>query len=200
MVAAVEAMVEFEVFADAPPFKTTHGALTFAFNFSHGGVKRPYLATLADKPAPPGRGLSGLDGAGQAGMIRAEVLQLSDVRRRILLLRFAPPQSPCQCRAPCCTGFRPNLEWREAHGWVAAHVLGAALVGTVSNFRLRQALVSRYFGQEKSMVKISEECQVKRDTASEHNKRVVAYLEEEERRAEWEIQGWLEARGVVVAA
>lgn len=187
---------------ERPLFRSAHGALTFAFTFNHGAVKRSYLSTLADRPAPPGRGLGGLDGAGQAGMIRAEVERLSEVRQRILLLRFSTPRSNCECRAPCCSGFRINPEWGTALDWMAMHVLPAALAGTVSNYRLRQSLVRRYFSDEKeqkSMVKIADECRVKRDTATEHNKRVVAYLEEEERRAEAEIQGRLEAAGVVGA-
>lgn len=188
---------------ERPPFKSVHGALTFAFNFSHGTVKRSYLSTLADKPAPPGRGLGGLDGAGQAGMIRSQVLQLSGHRQRILLLRFSAPKSACECGSPCCSRFRINPEWGSALDWMAMHVLAEALAGKVSNYRLRQALVGRYFSQDKeqkSMVRISDECRVKRDTATEHNKCVVGYLEEQERRAEVEIQGLLEAAGVVEGA
>lgn len=193
----MNAMVEPTKFSEQPLFRSAHGALTFAFNYVHGSVKKPFLATLMGG-SRTGRGLGGLDGAGQAGMIRAEVDQLEPARRRVLLLRYAPARAPCACKAPCCAGFRINPEWGSAVDWLAMHVLKTALVGKVSNYKLRQALVCRFFEPEKrSMVKISEECRVKRDTAAEHNKLVVAYFEEEEKVAEREIYGRLYDAGMI---
>jgi hypothetical protein len=77
------------------------------------------------------------------------------------------------------------------------HVQGAALAGTISNYRLRRALICRYFGDRVNMIEVASHCRVNRDTASDHNKRVVDYLAEQERVAEIEIAGRLEAAGVV---
>lgn len=181
---------------ETPPFRTAKAALAFAFNFSHGTVKKGFLAALVGS-SRPGRGLSGLDGAGQAGLIRAEVGQLQPVRAHVLAGRFAPRSIPCTCRRACCAGFVLNGEWAQAVEWLTGHVLAHALSGTVSNFRLRRTLVVRYLGEEVSIARAANECHVKRDTAAEHNKRVVTYLGEQERMADIEIKGRLEAAGVV---
>jgi predicted DNA-binding protein YlxM (UPF0122 family) len=55
----------------------------------------------------------------------------------------------------------------------------------------------RFFGEELSISRVANDCHVKRDTAAEHNKRVVTYLEAHERVAEIELKGRLEASGVV---
>lgn len=193
----MNAMVD-PIHFEAPLFKTARGALLFAFNFTHGTVKKPFIASLVGGNRP-GRGLSGLDGAGQAGMILAEVRQMEGVRQRILACRYSPQKNPCACRRPCCGGFVLNPEWAEAVEWLTDHILKAALAGTVSNFRLRRALVCRYFGLEISISRVADECRVKRDTAAEHNKRVVTYFQEQERVADIEIQGRLESAGVVGA-
>lgn len=190
----VNAMTEA---ASLPLFKTAKGALLFAYNFSHGTVKKPFLASLMGGSRPAGKGLGGLDGAAQAGMIKAEVAGMSQVHRFIIAARYSPPKTPCECRAPCCVGFRLNRDWAEAIDWLAMHVHAAALTGTVSNYRLRRALVMRWFGQEVSMTEVASNCRVKRDTAAEHNKRVVAYLGVEETGAEREIYGRLYAAGVI---
>lgn len=183
--------------ADTPPFHTVKGALAFAFNFSHGSVKKPFLASLAGA-SRPGRGLSGLDGAGQAGLIRAAVHELKPaVREQIIIGRFAPRKLPCTCRRACCAGYILSFEWAQAVEWLTEHILVAALAGTVSNFRLRRALIVRFFGEELSISRVANDCHVKRDTAAEHNKRVVTYLEEHERTAEIELKGRLEASGVI---
>lgn len=182
---------------EEPLFRTTKGALAFAFNFTHGTTKKGALAGMMGGASPKGRGLGGLDGAGQAGMILAEVRELVGQRYRILTCRYSPPKTPCTCKAPCCVGFRLNRDWAEAIDWLAMHVQAAALAGTVSNYRLRRALVCRFFGEEVSMVSVANQCGVKRDTAAEHNKRVMHYLGEEERMAELEIGQRLYEVGLV---
>jgi predicted DNA-binding protein YlxM (UPF0122 family) len=47
----------------------------------------------------------------------------------------------------------------------------------------------RFFGEELSISRVANDCHVKRDTAAEHNKRVVTYLEAHERVAEIELKG-----------
>lgn len=179
------------------PFRSVRGALAFAFNFSHGSVKKPVLASLSS-PSRPGRGLSGLDGAGQAGMIRAAVGKLEPaVRMHVICGRYAPKKMPCTCRRRCCVGYVLNGEWAQAVEWLTEYVLRAALAGTVSNFKLRRAIVVRFLGEELSIASVANQCHVKRDTASEHNKRVVTYLAEHERLAEIELKGKLEAAGVI---
>lgn len=190
-------MNDLPITHEQPPFRSVRGALAFAFNFSHGSMKKPFIASLAGA-SRPGRGLSGLDGAGQAGLIRAAVHELAPAaREQVLIGRFAPKKSPCACKRQCCAGYILNAEWAQSVEWLTEHILRAALAGTVSNYRLRRALIVRYFGEEISISTVANECHVKRDTAAEHNKRVVTHLEEHERMAEIELKGRLEASGVI---
>lgn len=182
----------------APLFKTARGALLFAYNFVHGTLKKPGLVALMGGGST-GRGLGGLDGAAQAGMIKSEVEQLTPVRRRILECRFAPPAKPCPCKRACCSGEIVNPEWAESMGWLTEHVLKQALCGTISNFRLRRAILCRYFGQELSMTTVAAQCGVKRDTAAEHNRKVVTYLGSEEKGADGDIYGKLFEAGIIEA-
>ena len=73
-----------------PPFDSYIDALIFAFNASSENYDRPYMNRVAAPAVGSGRGLGGLDGAAQAGMIRAEVRDLGRMREAILLARFAP--------------------------------------------------------------------------------------------------------------
>ena len=100
-----------------PLFRSAHAALMFALNFRHGSIKMSGLAR-AMGGGRTGRGLGGLDGAAQAGMIRAEVERLTPVRRSLLVGRHAPQQVPCQCRQACCRGWVEGEDWREAVNWL----------------------------------------------------------------------------------
>lgn len=51
-------------------FRTPQAALVFAFNYSMQQQGRPLADRMASPAARTGKGLSGVDGAGQAGMIR----------------------------------------------------------------------------------------------------------------------------------
>jgi hypothetical protein len=192
-------------------FPSPHAALKFAFNFTHGTLKRPSINVLAGKGGGPiGRGLVGLDGAAQAGMVRAELEALAApdhegrarpalalVRRNIITARFAPESEPCSCRSPCCRGVRDAGEWRAAIVLLVEFVLLEGLGGTKSHYRLRQAVVHRYFGRHESLIAIAETCHVNRDTASELNKRVVERFRSEERQAMDEITTRLRRSGIV---
>lgn len=185
-------------FQDDPLFKSSKGALLFALNYTHGGIKAPSIVALMKDPGlSKGRGLGGLDGAAQAGMIQVELSRLSDLRRAILVARYAVPSLPCACRAPCCRGYRFNPEWDEAIAWLAAYVLDMELTSRISHHTFRRKLVARHFGSKESFVKIAAECKVHRVTASEAYKSINGHLKKEEARARIEIEGILQA-GLVV--
>lgn len=179
-----------------PMFRTTKGALAFAYNFSHGAVKKPFLASMVGV-SRPGRGLGGLDGAAQAGMIKAEVDKVGDPGRWIVAARFVPQKSPCSCGSACCVGFKLNPEWAGYVDWLTKHVHHLAKLGTFSHYHLRRALVVRYFGGEVSLKDVAAKCGINRDTASAHNKAVVEYLEAEERKAYHQLDGELHAQGLI---
>lgn len=180
-----------------PLFNTQTGALKFAFNFAHGNTKAGTLGSLVGGNKI-GRGLAGLDGAGQAGMIRSALSRLPPVRLNILVARYALPSVECKCGALCCRGYRENPEWAESIKAIAEYVLQQGGTGTISHFRLRKALVSRYFGARISFLEIASQCGINRNTASEYNNQVFALLKGEERLARYEVEGLLKASGLLV--
>lgn len=186
-------------FPEAPLFTSAHGALKFALNFAHGSTKRSWLAKLMGGPIGEGKGLGGLDGAAQAGMILAEVQSLGSVRYRIIVARFMAPSVPCACKAQCCRGYRAAPEWDEAIELLTEHVLACGLTGTISHHRLRRALVVRYFGIKDSFIEIANSCGVHRQTASQYHKAVVEHFRAEETVAFTAIEGRLYERGIVGA-
>ena len=179
-------------------FRSTNAALAFAFNLKHGQYKSSAMARLMGGPNPTGRGLGGIDGAAQAGMIKCEIDALAPrIRGQIIVARFALRELPCDCRHACCSGFRPNHEWLLAISEIAELVRTEALAGTVVNFTLRHIIVRRYFGVHISLVDAAKAAGVDRDTASVHASRVIGYLKTEERLALYEIEGRLKAAGIV---
>lgn len=185
-------------------FRTVRGAMMFALNFKHGTLKQPSLVAMMGG-ARTGRGLGGLDGAAQAGMILAELGRVRHRRQAMLTARCAPPSLPCTCRSSCCREWRLNPEWDQAITLLTAHVLEEGLAGTVSHYRLRRAMVVRYFlGKEgkaprngvpsalkQSLADVAQACGVHRNTASSYNKAIVEHLRKEEQLATFEIEGLL---------
>lgn len=160
-------------------FTSAHSALVFAFNFSGQSYDRPVMNRMADEPRPAGKGLSGLDGAGQAGMIRSEVKAMGKLAEAILIARHAPQTTPCQCRAACCSGYRANKEWINAVAYLADHMRSTALAGCIVNGLMRREYVVRYFTkreQRTSIEALAETYGIDRHTVSAHASKVMAWL------------------------
>lgn len=185
---------------EEPLFRTEAGALLFAMNFTHGTCKKPGLATMMAGPSRPGRGLGGLDGAAQAGMIQSRLGRLTRVRQAILIARFTAQHLPCSCRQACCRGFRDNPDWQEALGVVIDYARLMGATGTISHYHLARALVSRYFGGKTSFVEVAAKCGVNRDTASKYHSRVIEVLKPEEKLARYEAEALLKEAGIVESA
>ena len=126
-------------------FRSTQDALLFAFRHAGQAYDRPLMLRMADASRGSGAGLAGLDGAAQAGMIRAEVAALGRLHEAVLVARFADRAIPCQCKAACCSGERMNGEWINAVAYLADYVRTSALSGCVSTGILRREYVARYF-------------------------------------------------------
>lgn len=180
-----------------PLFSSTHAALVFAFNFSHQAYDRPVMNRMADGPKRSGKGLVGLDGAGQAGMIRAAVDALGREEAMVITARFAPRRDKCECRQPCCSGYVPGREWRAAIDHLTEYVLRMALAGAVSHYRLRNGIVRRHFGEAVKLVDIAEVADVNRDTVADHAKRIAKHLSGIEGRAMKAIDDKLYTNGVL---
>jgi len=166
-----------EIVADnSAPFRSVNHALAFAYNFTHGTLKRSGMARMMGGPSGTGKGLAGLDGAGQAGMIKSAIASMPAIYQNVLIARFAPMQDDCACGARCCRGWRESDDWGDAIDWLAEHILEIDLCGSVKHVKFRRAVVSRYFGAKVSFITIAGDYGVNRDTASSLNARIVDYF------------------------
>lgn len=160
-------------------FQNAHGALVFAFNFSGQCYDRPMMNRMASPAIGSGKGLVGLDGAAQAGMIRAEVKGMGKLAEAILIARVAPRMTPCSCRSSCCSGFKPNKEWTDAVAVLADHVRTTVFAGCVVNGLMRREYLVRYFTKKEdrmSLEALAEKCDIVRNTVSAHNAKVATWL------------------------
>lgn len=95
---------------DDPLFKSTHDALVFAFNYAGQQSPKTPMTSLFKTPGiGSGKGLSGLDGAAQAGFILAEVCRLPDEQHNVVVARYDRVTHECKC-----CGSDVNSEEREA--------------------------------------------------------------------------------------
>lgn len=160
-----------------PLFRSAHAALVFALNYSMQQYDRPLMNRVAAGPAKgEGKGLSGLDGAAQAGMIRAELARLAPLHQAVLVASIAPQQVPCECRAACCGGWKTNLEWSDAISELTTAAAAAALAGCVSNGRLRSALIQRLLGAKATLSDLAARHNVDEKTAGAHSAKLKRWL------------------------
>lgn len=168
-----------EVETEEALFSSAHAAMVFAFNFSGQCYDRPMMNRMASPTFGTGKGLAGLDGAAQAGMIRAEVQTLGKLAEAILIARVAPRSSPCHCRQSCCSGQKPNKEWTNAIAYLADYIRNTALAGCTVNGMMRREYLVRYFSPKElriSLELLAEKHDIHRDTASAHNAKVATWL------------------------
>ncbi|NML34530.1 hypothetical protein [Paraburkholderia antibiotica] len=151
-----------------PIFRSTDGALRYAFSFSTEQYGRSAMAGMF---APPGtgRGLSGMDGAGQAGMVRAELERLTPAQRAVLVVRYAPELLPCSCRRRCCSGQYVNDEFGRALKALAEVYTAPLFAGHLSNVRLRAVLIRAAILREKpDYTALGKQFGVDRNTVAKH--------------------------------
>lgn len=161
--------------AEEALFSSAHAALTFAFNFSGQQYDKSAMARLAAPPSGSGRGLGGLDGAGQSGMIRKELQEIGQLGEAVLIARIAPKTIPCYCTRPCCAGKTPNAEYENAILYLV-RVAMEHLSGHLSHYQLRRAIIEKHFGRKVNVTDVAEECGVSRTTASAHHTKLSAWL------------------------
>jgi hypothetical protein len=152
---------------DEPLFKSAPDALAFAFNFTMQQYDRPLMNRLADGPGiRTGKGLSGMDGAGQAAIIRRHVSTLTALDQAVLVSRFAPAQIDCACRRPCCRGKLPNFEWQGGIRMLADYAERDGLKGCSINRGLTLLILRKLLGHKIQMIDIANGASVAEKTAS----------------------------------
>lgn len=192
-----------------PLFDSPRKALAFALNhhlalprpmmnkmMADGKVQRIELAdgtriTLAAPKGPPrNEQLRGLDGAGTAGIILMHLARLPEPQQLVLMAQSMPPTRPCPCRAPCCTGQRPNSEWVRAILKLCDYLRDEAQLSRVKGKKglstspeMRRALVEKFFVPRRDLVlaDLAVKCGVSEQTVITHRRPIVTFLEKQER-------------------
>lgn len=159
-------------------FDSSHAALVFAFNYSG----QQYQASAMNKAMTPaigsGKGLVGVDGAAQAGMIRSELGMLPELHQAVLTARCAPRDVLCDCGRPCCATKRSNPEWEAAIVWLTERAM-QQLSGSFSHYRVRRSILEKIFGAKVNLAEIAEDCGVHRNTVSDQNAKLKLWIEGE---------------------
>ncbi|MBJ9673352.1 DNA-binding protein [Burkholderia gladioli] len=157
-------------------FKSAFDAVRFALCYSSQQYGETLMAKrLRGESSGGGMGLVGLDGAGQAGMIRNELWKLPDLHLSVVVARAAPHDLPCSCGNACCSGRRPNIEWQAAISWLTE--ASAAYAAGFSHYRVRRAIIERLFGVKCDLAEIAEDCDAHRNTVSKQNAAVRLWIE-----------------------
>lgn len=96
---------------EEPLFKSTHDALVYAFQYANRqSPKTPMTSLMRSVSIGSGKGLSGVDGAAQAGFILAEVCRLPDDQHNVIVARYGHVLHECSH----CEQDAPSDEWRAA--------------------------------------------------------------------------------------
>jgi len=166
-------------------FRTPQDALVFAYNYSMQRQDRSLVDRLAAPSPRTGKGLSGNDGAGQAGMIRRLLSILSTRELAVLAVLYAPRSWPCSCRSSCCSGHMRNPEYDAAIETLDVAAL-EVLSGRIVHYQLRRGLLEKAIfehrkNREKSLPKpelktLAIKCGVAEGTADAHWKLIKAWF------------------------
>lgn len=161
------------------PFKSSHQAITFALNFSKSLYDAPVMNKMAQGPAPAGRGLGGLSGAGQAGMILSRLYSLPTLQSNVIVARLAPRWFDFEGPIVRKEGKRVNQDWQDA---VKLLIEASSFVSDAS-LNLREALVIKYAGGKIKLAEIADHTGLHRNTVSKHNAIIAGMLRREESKA-----------------
>jgi hypothetical protein len=93
-----------------PLFASSHDALLFAFHSGRQSPRSPLASLLPRGGIGSGKGLHGIEGAAQAGIILARYKRLEKPQQHVLRVRFGRNETEC---AHCGT-VAPCTEWTEA--------------------------------------------------------------------------------------
>lgn len=173
-------------------FETARAAVVFAFHFSMEQYGETLLAKMQQRGSigrGSGKGLVGLDGAGQAGMVLAQIERLSPTERAAIVARFSPRSEPC----PCCGGEKPLAIWLEA----IEHLASVCVLSGASNFRYRRELVAKHFGVKVRFEDLASRYALSRNTVGEHYRVLARRLADFESQAQTSADEALRSHGMV---
>jgi hypothetical protein len=131
-------------------FKSAQEAIMFACNYSSQQYAMSAMGKILQRGAQgSGRGLVGLDGAGQAGMVFAELERIDYWQLAVLVTGRLSRRERCDCKRSCCRGWKENPVFEEAVSQLADHIARAhPVMLPVRSFRV--AVIKKHFGEKDS--------------------------------------------------
>jgi hypothetical protein len=155
-----------------PLFDSAHNALIFAFNYSAQVYAAPAMNRALNVSHNNGtsKGLGGLDGCAQAGMILSRLKKLPELHELIIVARFAPQFKSCACGASCCSKRRINAQWFDAINQIADQTRETFENTRVTRF-MRYVLIKRFFTKKRDQSdinKVADELGINRNLTSQH--------------------------------
>lgn len=179
-------------------FKSAHEAIVFACNYAAQQYAMSPMAKLLQRGGRgSGRGLIGLDGAAQSGMVLAELQNIDYVQMLVLVARCAPRKERCECNHACCSGWRPNPLYRDAVSQLVDLVV-PALGGAFTMRRFRLAVIEKFFGEKIVIKEVASDLNVPPRTAERHASIINAYLKDVEKNGWTEWYGHLDNAGMII--
>ncbi|HIC7213968.1 hypothetical protein [Burkholderia stabilis] len=179
-------------------FKSAEEAITFACNYSSQQYALSPMAKILQRGAyGSGRGLIGLDGAGQAGMVFAEIARLDYWQMVALVARKATRSESCDCLSPCCRGWRMTELFREAVSQLADEVARTARdVLPVKEFRV--AVLRKYFGDKIHVLDEAEKLGIDEHPANRHATTIRKWIKDLEKNGMTALCERLDEAGMLV--
>lgn len=163
-----------------PLFDSAYAALAFAYRYSTQQYQPTPMARFMRGSIGSGKGLHGLDGAAQAGIIRAIVEALPGPERNAIVGRFAIDRIE-------------SLSAKMALVPVASACLGTG----VHNRRMVDGLVQKYFGKKIHLGDLAEMTGVHRDTMTSRWAIIRKCLRTIEERARDRLDADMTGRGLI---
>lgn len=125
-------------------FESAHEAIVFAFHRSSNTVASPLMNRLAGGTGGTGKGLGGLNGSGQAGLILRRLSELGPMHMAVLRARYGVREYACAC----CEQPVAHHEWLGAIRTIAESAHSMLAMPSVKP-ELCRDLVIRYFSSNK---------------------------------------------------
>jgi hypothetical protein len=199
-----------EATAVEPLFRGAQQAIMFAMRFSSEQYQKSAMSQMSGPSGGgSGKGLGGLDGAAQAGLIISIVRRnVSDLHFAVLTARCSPHRSACSCGSPCCSKAKPNWFWEEAITRIVSASV-AEFPGALTKRGLIEAMIKRFFkfSDGRTDAALAKFYDVNRDTIPAYRARIELWMygEKETKKVKLpkkglEMRAWEEADAVLQQA
>jgi hypothetical protein len=155
--------------SESPLFNTTADAIMFALRFSSQQYAETPMSKLMKRNGgrSSGKGLVGLDGAGQAGLILKKIDTLGALERACIIARYTDRVSQC----PCCKQTTASDGYRAAITMLADWA--ARTIEHVTDVeRMRFAIVQDFYERRRLVGKTAEGIGMPRQTAYDNRARI----------------------------